>query len=104
MSIGALIAFLFFGGQYFISKGKWLGEGDIYVGIAMAMIFGWKLLLIAMSLSYFLGAFVSIIMLLSKKASGKTQVPFAPFMVLGTFLTIFFGERIMAWYLAFLTF
>lgn len=97
--IAVLIALVLFGGQIWFSKGKWLGEGDLYLAIALAIIFGWQLFLLTVVASYFIGALISIPLLLSKKAKMKSQIPFGPFLVLGAFMTMFFGEQILNWYL-----
>jgi prepilin signal peptidase PulO-like enzyme (type II secretory pathway) len=34
-----------------------------------------------------------------KKKTLKSQVPFGPFLVAGTFTAMFWGERILNWYL-----
>lgn len=97
--IAMAIAAVFFGGQRVLSKGKWLGEGDIYVALGMAVIFGWKLFLIAVSFSYVIGALICIILLATKSLKVKSKIPFAPFLVFGTFVTILYGNEILAWYL-----
>lgn len=102
--IGLAIALLIFGGQYFLSKGTWLGEGDIWLAAAMAFIFGWQLFLIAIALTYIIGGFTAVFLLAAKKVTKKSHVPFAPFMVLGTFITIFLGDEILNWYLSSITF
>ncbi len=102
--IGVGIALCIFGGQYLLSKGTWLGEGDIYLSIAMACIFGWQLFLIALTITYFIGGLTAAFLLLTKKVTQKSRVPFAPFMVLGTFITIFLGDEILNWYLTSVTF
>jgi leader peptidase (prepilin peptidase)/N-methyltransferase len=104
MFIGVIIALFIFGGQYLVSKGAWLGEGDIYLSIAMALAFGWRLFLISVFFTYFTGGIAAIFLLAAKKVSKKSAIPFAPFMVLGTLLTIFFGEEILNWYLSTVTF
>jgi leader peptidase (prepilin peptidase)/N-methyltransferase len=96
------ISLVFFGGQILLSKGKWLGEGDLYLGLSMAFLLGWKLLLIAIILTYLLGAFVSVFLIIGKHLKGKSKVPFAPFMVMGSFATLFIGEQLLQWYLTFL--
>ncbi len=95
-------ALVFFGGQRLISKGKWLGEGDVYVALAMAVMFGWKLLIVAVSLSYLIGAILCIILLAIKALKAKSKIPFTPFLVFGTFATILYGNEILAWYLTLL--
>lgn len=96
----ALIAFLFFGGQIAVSKGKWLGEGDLYLSISLAVIFGWKLFIVSIVLSYFIGAIISIGLLATKKVKPKSTIAFGPFLVLGAITTIFFGNDLLAWYLS----
>ena len=97
--IAPLIALAFFGGQIFFSKGKWLGEGDLYLSLSLAVIFGWKLFIVCVVASYILGAVISLVLLLSKKIGRKTQIPFGPFLVIGAFTTLFFGTEILSWYL-----
>lgn len=99
MVIAAMIALIFFGGQIYLSKGKWLGEGDLYLGIAMALIFGWQQFLLAICLTYLIGSILSIGLMIGKKAKAKTQIPFAPFMVMGSVITIFLGQQILNWYI-----
>ena len=99
MVVGGALAGLFFGAQVWISKEKWLGAGDIQIGILMGLLLGWQLLLVAVLISYVVGSIISIILLASKKVTPKSQVPFAPFLVIGTFVTLFFGEYILEIYL-----
>ncbi len=97
------IAAVFFGGQIVVSKGKWLGEGDFYLALALAIIFGWELFVTNIVISYFLGAIIGIALLATKKATKKTAIPFGPFLVLGAIITIFFGQDLMNLYLSNLT-
>jgi len=97
--IAVAMAMIFFGGQRYISKGKWLGEGDVYLAVAMAVMFGWKLLIVAVSLSYVIGALLCMILLATKAMNVKSKIPFAPFLVFGTFATILYGNEILTWYM-----
>lgn len=97
--IAIAAAIVFFGGQRYISKGKWLGEGDVYLAVGMAVMFGWKLLIVAVSLSYIIGAVLCIILLATKALKVKSKIPFAPFLVFGTFATMLYGNEILAWYM-----
>jgi len=101
--IALLIALVFFGSQFWLSKGEWLGEGDLYLGIAMAFLFGWKLFLVSVSLTYILGAVISAILLAARKLKAKSKIPFAPFMVFGAFATILYGQEILQWYIKIVT-
>ncbi|HMR01282.1 MAG TPA: prepilin peptidase, partial [Candidatus Gracilibacteria bacterium] len=81
----------------------WLGEGDFYLALALAIIFGWELFVTNIVISYFLGAIIGIALLATKKATKKTAIPFGPFLVLGAIITIFFGQDLMNLYLSNLT-
>lgn len=103
MAAGALAIFLFFAVQFFLSKGKWIGGGDLRLGAMMGAILGLKMGILALTLSYVLGSVVSLALLASKKATRKTQIPFGPFLVTGTIAAMFFGTEILNWYLNLVT-
>lgn len=102
MFYGALAAGGFFWVQYLVSKGKWIGGGDVRLGVMMGIWLGWPSVLIALFLSYIIGATYAIFALLFKKSSWKSQVPFGTFLAMGTVVAIYYGEDIVRWYLNFL--
>jgi leader peptidase (prepilin peptidase)/N-methyltransferase len=99
LSLGVGIPVAFFGTLFLASRGKWLGGGDIRIGALMGALLGWPLILIGLFLGYFTGAIYSLIGLATKKFSRKSQIPFAPFLLLGTYIAIFWGQKILDWYL-----
>ena len=92
------IALAFFGGQYAASKGRWLGSGDIYLSAGMALLLGLNNFILASVFSYFIGSFIVITLMLAKRAHSKQTVPFAPFLVMGTFVAFYHGNEIINWY------
>lgn len=96
--IGAAVAGAFFALQYFISRGRWIGSGDIRIGLFIGFFLGWPMTLIALLLSYLAGSLISIVLLLRGKAALKTAVPLGPFLVLGTLLSFFWGDPILNFY------
>ncbi len=66
----------------------------------MGLILGWKLVLIALFLSYLFGAVVGLVVLILKKGDRKTMIPFGPFLVMGTFLVLVWGEQLLRLYLS----
>jgi len=98
IGIALLIIVLFFGGQIVISRGAWLGGGDLRLGILMAVILGWKVMILALILSYIIGAVLSLILIASKKANRKTMIPFGPFLIMGLVVSMFWGELIITKY------
>ena len=97
--LGASIPLAFFGAQIIISKGRWIGGGDLRLGAFMGLVLGWKVTLVALFLSYLVGAFISIFLLALKKKTAKSQVPFGPFLSIGLFIGIIWGEVILKWYI-----
>ncbi|MCC6643934.1 prepilin peptidase [Candidatus Peregrinibacteria bacterium] len=98
LSLALLSSLIFFGGQYVISKGKWLGSGDIYIAIGMALLLGFKLNILAIICSYLIGAAISLILIFSQKIKAKKPIAFAPFLCLGTLIAIYVGNDLINWY------
>lgn len=96
---GAAVGAIFFELQLLISKGRWVGTGDVILGLLMGIILGWEKLIAALFVAYLIGATFSIWLLLTKKVSRDSKIPFAPFLVTGTILSVLFGSRMIEWYL-----
>ncbi|MBI2453918.1 prepilin peptidase [Candidatus Peregrinibacteria bacterium] len=96
--IGGSLGFAFFGLQYLVSKGKWIGLGDTRIGAFMGIMLGWKLTVAAITISYMFGGVAAIGIASYKKKLSEIKVPLGPFLVMGTLVTLFFGEAIVAWY------
>ncbi len=97
--LSGLIIGAFFAFQYLISGGKWIGSGDIRVGILMGLMLGLKLAVVALLLSYIIGAIAGIILIVFKHRSPQSHVPFGTFMAVAILLTLFLGSAISNWYL-----
>lgn len=92
------------GGGFFliivlISKGKWMGVGDIKIGALMGLLLGWEFLLTALFLAFLIGAIVAIILLILKKKTFQSEIPFGPFLIGATFITLLWGNILLNWYL-----
>jgi len=76
---------------WLVSRGKWMGLGDAKLAIGLGWLLGLSRALSGIVLSFWTGAIVGVILILfSKKHSIKSEVPFAPFLVLGTILAFLF--------------
>lgn len=89
----------FFAALYFISKGKWIGGGDVKFGFLLGLWLGWPLGVLALFLAYIIGAVVGVALIGFKKLSLKSQVPFGPFLIAGSMVAYFFGNQMIDWYL-----
>jgi prepilin signal peptidase PulO-like enzyme (type II secretory pathway) len=98
----AVIAAGFFAIIVFGSRGKYMGAGDIKLGFLMGLVLGYPQILTGLFLSFLFGAIIGTGLIIAKKKTLKSQVPFGPFLVTGTFTAMFCGEQILNWYLGFL--
>lgn len=97
--IAAFGAALFFLAIVLITRGRGMGEGDIVLGFLMGMVLGKEAGVLSIFLAFVLGAVVSLfLIILGKKKFGQT-IPFAPFLVLGFILSLFWASPIIDWYL-----
>lgn len=91
-SLAGALAFLFFFSLAYFSKETWMGYGDAYIGLLAGLIVGWPNILWTLVFSFTIGAAFGIALIFTKKKTMKSQVPFAPFLVLGILLTVFLPE------------
>jgi len=90
-----------YGALYLVSKGRWIGLGDVKLGVGLALILvDWQLALTALFLANFIGCLIVIPLLATKKLSRNAHVPFGPLLIAGTILAFFLGWVIMNWYLS----
>jgi prepilin signal peptidase PulO-like enzyme (type II secretory pathway) len=93
----AFVAALFFFFLIWISKGKWIGGGDVKLGFLAGAIVGWPKVLFVLFSAYMIGAIISLLLIALKKKTWKSQIPFGPFLVTGIFIVLFFSEQIHFW-------
>ena len=58
--------------------------------------------LVGLFFGYLFGSIYSLTGLVLKRFSRQTQIPFAPFLLLGTYVAMFWGSQIVDWYFAML--
>ncbi len=94
---GIGLALAFFGFQWGISFGKWVGSGDVLFAAGMGLLLrDWQMVAVALFISYVTGfIFISIGLLISK-LHRKSHIAFGPFLVIGTIAALVYGERIIA--------
>ena len=84
-----------------IFKKEAMGGGDVKLAAMLGAFLGWRYIVISLFLGFFLGALAGIFLIISKIKSREDTVPFGPFIVLGSFITLFWGEKIISWYIGF---
>ncbi len=98
----AFLAAGFFLGIVILSRGRGMGGGDVKLAFLMGLILGWPKILAALFLAFTAGAICGIILVIIKKKTLKSEVPFGPFLVAGTIAVMFWGEEIIKWYSGYL--
>jgi leader peptidase (prepilin peptidase)/N-methyltransferase len=86
---------------HFVSKGRWVGFGDVKLGVGLALILvEWQLALAALFLANFIGCLIVIPLLATKKLKRDSHVPFGPLLIAGTITAWFIGQAILDWYVS----
>jgi leader peptidase (prepilin peptidase)/N-methyltransferase len=75
-----------------------MGVGDIKLAFFMGLVLGWSNIFLALFLAFFIGAIVGVGLIISNKKTLKSEIPFGPFLVTGTFLVLFWGNELISWY------
>jgi prepilin signal peptidase PulO-like enzyme (type II secretory pathway) len=100
--LGGFLIGGFFAFQFLVSNGKWIGGGDIRMGMLMGFLLGLELGVVALFIAYILGAIIGIFLITFKKRAVNSQVPFGTFLALGTVIAMIWGNSILEWYLGLL--
>ncbi len=96
--LATIVGALFFAVQYYLSRGRWLGDGDIRIGALMGAMLGWPQLLTALVISYIIGGACGAYVLISKRKKFGQTLPLVTFLTLGTAITFLYGPQILNWY------
>jgi len=98
--IGGLALFAFYWLLRAIRPGG-MGGGDVklagVLGAALGFI-GWGALIVGAFAAFVTGGVVGIALVLARRATRKTAIPFGPFMIVGAWIGLFSGEAIAHWY------
>lgn len=79
-----------------IARKDAMGLGDVKLLMFMGTILGWRLILCAMFLGIFLGAFCGVALILSRRSEFGRQIPFGPYLALACLICLLWGEAVLA--------
>lgn len=96
--ISGIIGGSFFLIQFLISKGRWIGGGDIRLGFLMGFALGWPYILEAIFLAYLMGSVVGLSLIITGKKQWGSKVPFGTFLAVATVVALLCGQEILKWY------
>lgn len=101
----AVICAIVLGAFYLLLSIIWkggMGDGDIKLAFILGLItgwLGWSQFIIGAFAAFFIGGFLSLVLIIGKKVDMHGGIPFGPSMLLGIWLGIFVGAPIATLYL-----
>ncbi len=108
------VYFLAFAALWFFSQGKWIGLGDAKIALGIGWFLGLEAGGSALMFAFWTGALVGILLILASKLGSrsrrldfKSEIPFAPFLIIATFFVFYTGitmSNVIIWMSGFLRF
>ncbi len=101
--IGAVVGYMSLFSVYWLFKlltGKeGMGFGDFKLLAVFGAWAGWQLLPLLILMASVVGAFVGICLILLKKNQRHQAIPFGPYLAVAGWITLLWGDGLLAWYL-----
>lgn len=101
LSILGAVAILsgLYGVLWLLSKGAWIGFGDVKLGLGLALLLGqWELAFITLFAANIIGCIIVLPGILSGKLKRTSHVPFGPLLIAGFIIAGLWGTQVMDWY------
>jgi leader peptidase (prepilin peptidase) / N-methyltransferase len=76
-----------------------MGGGDMKLGAMLGAFLGWKVTLVALFVAVVVGGLVAVGVLAAGRKGRKDPIPFGPFLATGGAVALFWGQRLLTWYL-----
>lgn len=97
--LGMVLAAAFFLLQFVLTRGKGLGEGDIWLGVLLGSIFSQtSSLLFSIFSAYILGSLFGLFLIILNRKSWGSKLPLGVFLALGALITLIFETKVSFWF------
>lgn len=101
--LATIVAVVLGGGIFYVlfqaSHGRWIGGGDVKLGALIGLVVATPAKsLLVIFLASLLGSIVSLTLIASKRLKKNSLIPFGPFLIAATIITVLFGSIILDWY------
>lgn len=108
--LNTIIAILLGGGLFYligkgyemIKKREGLGGGDVKLMAMFGAYLGIKAVLFITFFGSLLGSIIGVFLMIFQKKESTYAIPFGPFLCFGAIIYLFFGNKIISWYLTML--
>lgn len=95
-AIAPVIGAGFFAAQWAVSRGRWVGSGDIILAAGIGALLGsWMVTVFALGLAYVLGAIVVSAILIFRRDMSD-HIAFGPFLAAGALIALITGPTVLA--------
>ena len=75
-----------------------MGFGDVKFMAAIGAFLGWPAVIFSLMVSSIIGAFVGIVLILSKRSEWSSRLPYGPYIALAATIWVFSGANVQAWW------
>jgi len=97
--VAAGIIFGLFWLLFQVSKGAWIGGGDVKLAVLLGLLVGTPLrAFLVIFFASLLGTLVSVPLIARGKQGLQLRIPFGPYLLLATILVVLYGTPIVGWY------
>ena len=112
VTLGVAVADIFLslavvGGFYYVlhavSGGRWVGFGDVKLGVFIGLALGWQLAVVCLFAANLIGTILVLPGLLSGKLNRRARIPFGPLLIAGFVIAGLWGQPLIDWYMLLLT-
>lgn len=98
-ALAAAIIFGLFWLLFQVSKGAWIGGGDVKLAVTLGLLAGTPLhAFLLIFLASLMGTLVSIPLLARGRKGLKVHIPFGPYLLAATVAVVLWGGHIVTWY------
>lgn len=87
-----------YGTLYLVSKGAWIGFGDVKLGISLGLLLAdWQLAFAALFFANLIGCFIVLPGLLRRNLTRESKIAFGPLLIAGMLVAWWWGSELISW-------
>ena len=87
-----------------VYKREAMGYGDIKLVAAFGAFLGWKLGLLSIFFGAVFGSVIGVTSVILSRFSLRSEIPFGPYLAIGAYLSLIYGQPFLNWYSTYLMF
>lgn len=79
------------------SGGRWMGYGDILIGLMLGFWLGYPAILVSIVLAFYIGAVIGLIQIVAKRVPSDHRLAFGPCLIVAGIVTYGYGDKMIVW-------